>query len=294
MSEAAARAPFAVVMLTFNEELNLPKALASIGARAPVIIVDSESTDGTAQVARDHGAEFIVHPFADYASQRNFALEQVADRYQWIFFLDADEEFSKELWDEVLATVAEDQVDGAYVRLDVRVLGHQLTHGEFSNSMVLRLMRPEKARFGRGINERVDDRELKIKVLRTRMIHRDARPLTHLFSKHIGYARKEALAYLDGVDRKRGLQGFGLRTKAARMIGIRWAYNKMPLFVRPFALNFRAVVVQGAWRDGLPGLMHAGMHALWYPMLIDLLIYEEKLRRAGVLAREFAPREIEP
>jgi hypothetical protein len=159
--------------------------------------------------------------------------------------------------------------------------------------MVLRLMRPEKARFGRGINERVDDRELEIKVLRTRMIHRDARPLTHLFTKHIGYARKEALAYLDGVDRKRGLQGFGLRTKAARMIGIRWAYNKMPLFVRPFALNFRAVVVQGAWRDGLPGLMHAGMHALWYPMLIDLLIYEEKLRRAGVLAREFAPREID-
>ena len=289
MSEAAARAPFAVVMLTFNEEINLPKALASIGARAPVIIVDSESTDGTAQVAREHGAEFIVHPFVDYASQRNFALEQVADRYRWIFFLDADEEFSKELWDEVLATVAADEVDGAYVRLDVRVLGHRLTHGEFSNSMVLRLMRPEKARFGRGINERVDDRSLKIKVLRTRMIHRDARPLTHLFTKHIGYARKEALAYLDGIDRKRGLQGFGLRTKAARMIGIRWAYNKMPLFVRPFALNFRAVVVQGAWRDGLPGLMHAGMHALWYPMLIDLLIYEEKLRRAGVLAREFAP-----
>ena len=67
----------------------------------------------------------------------------------------------------------------------------------------------------------------------------------------------------------------------------------MPLFLRPFAFNFRAVVVQGAWRDGLPGLMHAGMHALWYPMLIDLLIYEEKLRRAGVLAREFAPRELE-
>jgi len=293
MSEAAAasRAPFAVVMLTFNEELNLPKALASIGERAPVIIVDSESTDGTAQVARERGAEFIVHPFVDYASQRNFALEQVAERFRWIFFLDADEEFSPTLWDEVEATCSKDQVDGAYVRLDVRWLGHRMTHGEFTNSMVLRLMRPEKARFGRGINERVDDRELKIAVLKTRMIHRDARPLTHLFTKHIGYARKEALAYLDGVDRKRGLTGFGLRTKAARMIGIRWAYNKMPLFVRPFALGFRAVVVQGAWRDGIPGLMHAGMHALWYPMLIDLLIYEEKLRRAGVLDREFAPRQ---
>ena len=284
------RAPFAVVMLTFNEELNLPKALASIGRRAPVVIVDSESSDRTPELAREHGAEFIVHPFEDYASQRNFALEQVAARYRWIFFLDADEEFTPELWDEVSRVCAEDQVDGAYVRLDVRVLGHKLTHGEFSRSMVLRLMRPERARFGRGINERVDDRELRISVLKTRMIHRDARPLAHWFIKHVGYARKEALAYLDGIDRARGLAGFGLRTKAARMIGVRWAYNQMPLFIRPFANNFRAVVAQGAWRDGLPGLMHAGMHALWYPMLIDLLIYEEKLRRRGVLDRENAPR----
>jgi glycosyltransferase involved in cell wall biosynthesis len=285
------RAPFAVVMLTFNEELNLPKALASIGRRAPVVIVDSESTDGTPQIAREHGAEFIVHPFEDYASQRNVALGLVADRFRWIFFLDADEEFTPALWDEVEKVCAEDVVDGAYVRLDVRVLGHKMTHGEFSNSMVLRLMRPEKARFGRGINERVDDRALRIAVLETRMIHRDVRPLAHWFVKHVGYARKEALAYLDGIDRARGLKGFGLRTKAARMIGVRWVYNQMPLFLRPFANNLRAVVLQGAWRDGLPGLMHAGMHALWYPMLIDLLIYEEKLRRRGVLDREARPTE---
>lgn len=286
-----ARAPFAVVMLTFNEEINLPKALASIGGRAPVVIVDSESTDRTAEIARAHGAEFIVHPFADYASQRNFALAQVAQRYRWIFFLDADEEFTAALWDEVTDICARDEVDGGYVRLDVWIAGHHLTHGEFSSSMVLRLMRPERAQFGRGMNERVDDRAMKITVLRTRLVHRDARPLAHWFIKHVGYARKEALAYLDGVDRDRGLQGFGLRTKAARMIGIRWVYNKLPLFVRPFALNFRTVVVQGAWRDGLAGLMHAGMHALWYPMLIDLLIYEEKLRRRGALERELLPLE---
>lgn len=283
------RAPFAVLMLTFNEERNLPKALASIGGRAPVVIVDSESSDRTPEIARAHGAEFIVHPFVDYASQRNFALAQVASRFRWIFFLDADEEFTPELWAEVEQVCAADEVDGAYVRLDVRVLGHRLTHGEFSRSMVLRLMRPERARFGRGVNERVDDRELEICVLRTRMIHRDVRPLAHWFVKHVEYARKEALAYLDGVDRDRGLRGFGLRSKAARMIGVRWVYNKMPLFVRPFANNLRAVVLQGAWRDGLPGLMHAGMHALWYPMLIDLLIYEEKLRRSGALAREERP-----
>jgi hypothetical protein len=72
--------------------------------------------------------------------------------------------------------------------------------------MVLRLMRPERARFGRGINERVDDRALRVAVLKTRLIHRDARPLSHWFIKHVEYARKEALAYLDGVDHQRGLR----------------------------------------------------------------------------------------
>lgn len=284
------RAPFAVVMLTLNEELNLPKALASIGGRAPVVIVDSGSTDTTPAIAAQHGAEFVGHPFTDYANQRNFALSLVEGRFRWIFFLDADEEFDEALWAEVQRTCAADEVDGAYVKLDLRLLGHRLTHGEFSSSMVLRLMRPERARFGRGINERVDDRALRVAVLKTRLIHRDVRPLSQWFIKHVEYARKEARAYVDGVDRQRGLQGFGLRTKGARMIGIRWAYNKLPLFVRPFANSLRAVVVQGAWRDGLAGLMFAAMHTLWYPTLIDLLIYEEKLRRAGVLDREAAPR----
>lgn len=285
-----ARAPFAVVMLTLNEQLNLPKALASVGGRAPVVIVDSGSTDATPRIAAEHAAEFVVHEFVDYATQRNFALDLVADRFRWVFFLDADEEFDEGLWREVQQVVAADDVDGAYVKLDGRFLGHRLVHGEFSRAMVLRLMRPERARFGRGINERVDDRALRVTVLQTRLIHRDVRPISQWFIKHVEYARKEAKAYVDGVDRSRGLQGFNLRTKAARMIGIRWAYNKLPLFVRPFANSLRAVVVQSAWRDGLPGLVFAGMHTLWYPMLIDLLIYEEKLRRAGVLDREAAPK----
>ena len=280
-----ARGLLAVVILTLNEELNLPKALASLGGRVPVMIVDSESTDRTAEIARLHGAEFVVNRFVDYASQRNFALERVQDRYRWIFFLDADEEFTPELFDEVVRTCEADQVDGAYVRWDVRMLGYPLKHGSFVGSEFLRLMRPELARFTRAINERVDDRAMRTSSLRSLLIHHDARSLADWFTKHVAYARKEARAYFEEVERGGGLAGFGLRTKAARTIGLRWAYNRLPLFVRPFVLGARAVVVHGAWLDGVPGLIHAGMHALWYPMVIDLLIFEEKLRRRGLLPR---------
>ncbi len=149
--------PFAVVIPTRDEELNLPKALASIAGRCPVLIVDSNSVDRTEAIAGEYGAEFVVHKFEDYSKQRNRALEQVQDRFEWIYFLDADEEFTPALWDEVQATIQRDDLDGAYVRWDVRILGRKLKHGEFTHAMMLRLMRPKVARFSRGINERVDD-----------------------------------------------------------------------------------------------------------------------------------------
>lgn len=280
----------AVVILTRNEELNLPKALASVAGRCPVVVVDSGSTDRTEEIAREHGAEFVFHEFKDYAAQRNWALEQVADRFDWVFFLDADEELTPALWQEIAEVAARDEVDGAYVKLDVRLLGRRLVGGEFGGAMILRLMRPRLAKFGRGNNERVDDRAMKVIVLKNRLIHRDAKPIGEWFKKHVDYARREALLYLDGVERTQRLADINLRTKAGRVAVMRRVYNRLPLFVRPFINYGRVMVLLSAWRDGLPGIMHAGMHALWYPMLVDLLIYEELLRREGKLEQEYAPR----
>lgn len=280
----------AVVILTLDEELNLPKALASVAGRCPVVVVDSGSRDRTGEIAREHAAEFVVHPFTDYASQRNWALEQVQDRFDWIFFLDADEELTPALWREIEEVTARGDVDGAYVKLDVRLLGKRLVGGEFGGAMVLRLMRPKLARFGRGINERVEDRGMRVVVLESRLIHRDAKPIGEWFKKHVDYARREALAYVEGLDRPQRLAELNLRTKAGRVAVLRRVYNKLPLFVRPFLNYGRVMLLLGAWRDGLPGVMHAGMHALWYPLLVDLLIYEELLRREGRLEQEYAPR----
>ncbi len=285
----SARAPLVIILLTLNEELNLPKALASIDGRAPVIVVDSGSTDRTQALARAAGATVLEHPFENYSKQRNFALARAADEYRWVFFLDADEELTPALWRDIEETIARDEVDGAYVRLDVRWLGHRLVHGEYRNARVLRLMRPDRARFHRAVNERVDDREMRVTTLATRLVHRDAKPMSELFHKHIRYARREALAYLDR-DVGSTLEGFHVGTKAGRMIGLRWLYNQTPLFVRPLVRSVRGMVLLGAWRDGLPGVVHSSMKAFWFPLLIDLFIYEEKLRRSGALAREFAPR----
>jgi len=269
----------AVVILALDERPNIAKAIASVGGRAPVIVVDSGSTDGTRDIARANGAEVHEHEFVDYASQRNWALAQAESRFHWVFFLDADEEITPELWTEIDATIVRDDLDGAYVGLTFVVLGRELKHGGFGSAALLRLMRPAVARFTRGTNERVDDSDMRVTKLDAKLRHADAKPLAEWFRKHVRYAQREARHYLEGDDHKRGLAGFGLRTKGARTIGVRWAYNKMPLMVRPFVHFGRTVVAQHAWLDGVPGLVFAGMQSLWYPMMIDLFILEAKLAK---------------
>ncbi|MBL4688211.1 MAG: glycosyltransferase family 2 protein [Nannocystaceae bacterium] len=268
-----------VIILTLNEQANLDKALDSIGDRAPVIVVDSGSTDSTQEIARNRGAELHEHAFVDYARQRNFALELVSDRFEWTFFLDADEELTPQLWADIEAATKRDDIDGAYVGLTFHALGRELKHGSFARAAILRLMRTSMARFTRGSNERVDDSQMRVMLLAHKLKHTDAKPLASWFRKHVGYAEREAQHYLDDRETRRGLEGFGLRTKAGRMIGVRWAYNKMPLFVRPWVHYGRTMVWQNAWRDGVPGILYAGMQSLWYPMVIDLLIFEEQRRR---------------
>ncbi len=271
--------PLVVIILTLDEELNLPAALASIGTRAPVLVLDSCSSDATQQIARDAGVELHERPFDDYATQRNHALELVRERYEWVLFLDADERMTPQLWDEIEGVLPRRDVDGVYIGWIFEVLGYELRHGNFSAASNLRLMRAAKARFGRATHERVDDSEMSVIRLKHAIVHADAKPLAEWFRKHIRYAEWEAQHFVDGADRQRGLEGFSWRTKAGRTVGLRWAYNKMPLFLRPFAHWGRTVVWLGAWRDGMPGMMFAGMQSFWYPMLMDLLIYEEKRKR---------------
>ncbi len=268
-----------VIILTLNEAPNLPAALASVGKRAPVLVLDSCSTDATAAIAREGGAELHERPFDDYATQRNHALELVRERFRWALFLDADERMTPELWEEIERTLPRNDVDGVYIGWVFEVLGHDLRHGSFGIASNLRLMKTAAARFGRATHERVDDRDMRVIRLEHKIRHADAKPLAEWFRKHIRYAEWEAKHYMEGTDARRGLEGFGLRTKAGRTVGVRWLYNKLPLFLRPFLHLGRTVVLNSAWRDGLPGLMYAGMQSFWYPMMIDLFIIEEKRRR---------------
>src|SRR2546429_5763243 len=94
-----------VVILTLNEELNLPRCLEAISWCDDVLIVDSFSSDATLKIAAEYGVRVVQRAFDSFAAQRNFAVEHCELRYEWIFHLDADEVMTPDLSAAILPCI---------------------------------------------------------------------------------------------------------------------------------------------------------------------------------------------
>ena len=129
-----------VAIITHNEEANLARTLASIAWAEQIIVVDSHSTDRTAEIARSFGATVIQRDWPGFAAQKNFAIAQCSG--DWILSLDADEELSPELQQQIRGTLAASPaVDAFYLKRRNLFLGRWMRHGGFYPDAKLRLFR---------------------------------------------------------------------------------------------------------------------------------------------------------
>ncbi len=96
---------YSVVILTYNEEVNIGECLNSIKHSNDIVILDSYSTDSTVTIADKYRVRVYRRKFDNYASQRNYALNEIEYKNRWLLMLDADErlteDFEKELISEI-------------------------------------------------------------------------------------------------------------------------------------------------------------------------------------------------
>ncbi len=189
--------PVSIIILTRNEEANLPVLAASIGWCDDVHVVDSHSTDGTRAEAQRLGFRTWSHAFTGFGDQRNWALDHCALKYDWILFLDADETstpaFAAALTSAIAAAPA--AVAGFYCCYKVIIDGVWLRRCDDFPKWQFRLLRRGRARFANfGHGQREDAVQGGIGRVPEPYEHR---PLSKGWGewreRHEGYADREAL-----------------------------------------------------------------------------------------------------
>jgi glycosyltransferase involved in cell wall biosynthesis len=141
-----------VLILTKNEQQDLPGCLDSVAWSDDVHVYDSFSTDGTLEIARKAGAHVTQRVFDNWAAHQNWGLKNIAFKYPWVFYIDADERMTPELVASVRQAV-EQTVNQVAFRTQRRdfFCGTWLRHVQTS-PFYLRLFRPEKMRYERLVN----------------------------------------------------------------------------------------------------------------------------------------------
>lgn len=276
----ASEAPAVSAMIfTLNEEVHLPRCLASLGWCDDVIVVDSGSTDCTRDIATRSGARVFEHPFTGFGDQRNWALENTAPKHDWVLILDADERVPADLAQELAGACAGPPADIAAFRVRRRfhMWNRWLRHSSLYPSWVVRLIRRGRVQYvNRGHAETQVVRG-RVADLHNDLIDENLKGIDEWFERQNRYSSKEAqfelTAELHGAP-IRDLASFDpLRRRAAlKLIAARAPARPLVYFVYAFFLR-------GGFLDGRDGLIFCMMRATYQAMIVAKKYeYKKRLR----------------
>jgi glycosyltransferase involved in cell wall biosynthesis len=144
------RIPLSVLIPAKNEAANLRECLASVSFADELVVVDSASIDGTSAIAADAGARVVQFTWnGKFPRKKNWALENVPWRNEWVLIIDADERITSELEAEIRLAIQRTDVDGFYLNRRFWFLDGWINHCGYFPSWNLRLFKHRKGRYER-------------------------------------------------------------------------------------------------------------------------------------------------
>jgi glycosyltransferase involved in cell wall biosynthesis len=271
-----------VILLSFNSENTLGTTLARARQVSDeIFVIDSFSTDGTVALAESYGAKVVQHAFENYGAQRNWGIDNLPITGKWQLHLDADEEMDDELVATIVALPDESAHAGYFVPRYVKFLGRVLRHGGMSPTWHLRLFRSGA---GRCENRKYDQHFLLTTTGSTAqlpgvLIDDNAMSISEWTARHNRWADSEVaemFAAQAGEAASGRLTADPKGNPAQRKRALRQKYNKLPLFVRPFALFGYRYFFKRGFLDGQEGFIYWVLQTFWFRFLIDAKIWEKR------------------
>jgi len=278
--------PISIIILAGNEEKNIGDCLQSAaGLCDEVFVVDSGSTDRTVEIARAHGAVVVEHPFENYSRQRNWALQHLPLRYEWVLHLDADHRLTDDLKNSLRRVFSQplpDDLNGFMLSRRTIFLGKWIRYGGHYPVYHAVLFRKTKGacedkRYDQHF--RVEGRQQK---LRGDILDIVTDSLSRFTERHNRWSTLEAEEIAAGGPTADNLvQARALGNAMQQRRFLKSLYERLPLFVRPALYFFVRYVLRLGFLDGRRGLIFHFLQGFWFRFLIDAKVYELKKQRRG-------------
>lgn len=283
--------PISVLIPAKNEEDNLSTCLESVNLADEVFVVDSQSSDRSIAIAESYGANVVQFHFnGRWPKKKNWALENLPFRHEWVLIVDCDERIPPELWAEIAIAIQDPNYNGYYLNRRVFFLNRWIQHGGRYPDWNLRLFKHQQGRYENLSTEEVPntgDNEVhehvilqgQVGYLKNDMLHEDFRDIYHWLERHNRYSNWEARVYLNlltGKDQSHtiGAKLFGDAVQRKRFLKRVWVYL-------PFKPTLRFLLVyifQLGFLDGKAGYIYARLISQ-YEYQIGIKLYE--LRQFG-------------
>jgi len=276
--------PITAIIITYNEEVNLPSVLKNVFNWAEqTFVVDSFSSDRTLEIAKSYGAEIHKHIFRTYKDQRNWALRNLPIKTEWVLFLDADEYISDCLREEIEGVFENvlDGVDGFGIKRKFYFLGKWIRYGDIYPSLV-RLFKKGKTHYIEtdGFREKAVVKGF-VSKLKNPIIHDDKKGLTEWIAK------QTHRAFIDAEERFMNIKGkkpnsilnnnnsVNITVEESKRIWLSLKIlSRTPYKIRPLAQFLYRYIIRLGFLDGWQGFIYHFLLQLWRPLMVEAF-YEE-------------------
>lgn len=266
-----------VLILTHDEEKNLPVALASLhGLCDDVIDLDSYSTDSTTRLAVEWGARVVQREFDNYAAQRRAGLA-LEFRHPWVLMMDADELVTRELWEEMEKAVASAGAESCMFRMRRKdmFLGRWLRRSSGYPTWFGRLVRPGMVRIEREVNEEYIPLG-RVANLEEHLLHFPFnRGVSHWIDRHNTYSTMECAKLREERSTPFHLVDLLASDPVARRRALKRLAYRLPM--RPLLVFVYLYFVRFGMLDGRAGLIYCRLRAA-YELMIDVKRVEQDWR----------------
>jgi glycosyltransferase involved in cell wall biosynthesis len=260
-----------ILILTKNEEQDLPACLESVRWSDDVHLFDSFSTDRTVELAQAAGCRITQRKFDNWSAHQNWGLANLPFKYPWVLYVDADERISPKLRDAAIAAVLDAGEISAFrlQRRDFFVDGTWLKHAQIS-PYYLRLFRPTKIRYERLVNP-VSIVDGPVAEIGGYLDHFPfSKGVDFWIGRHMKYAELEARMILE--NRRRGgafsiTKAFFSRDFSERRFHQKELFYRLPC--RPFIKYCYMMILRRAFLDGYAGRTYARLQSFYEFMIVQ-------------------------